>query len=325
MKIYDKMKEETYIDDKYINKLNNITFDPVFILGLHRSGTSILYKMLGQTNQFNILTAYHILNYDELLYIHENNLEKKKTDEINNLFISKGITNRKTDNMEVTANYAHEYMYVFLKRNYPWKINLKNKHLFDELCKKLKYISDKNYYVLLKNPHDFSNFIYIKKLYPNAKFIFIHRNPIHVISSVMRLWHTNLKNKNEYLALFSKKYDQLFNNPFYLFLTRFYYTSHFPIGTLETIYASSKETKYYLKNIKYLSENDYISIKYEDLCKKPNKTISDVMNFLHLESNKDFGSEIKPRNLDLIPEVRFFSKFIFKKMKSYFEYCDYLI
>ena len=317
------MKKEKFPDDKYINKLKDVNFNPIFILGQHRSGTSILYKMLGQTGQFNILTAYHILKYDELLDIFENNLEKKKIDEINKLFISKGITTRKTDNMQVTADYAHEYMYIFLKRNYPWKINSKNKELFDEICKKLKYISNNNLPILLKNPHDFTNFIYIKNTYPNAKFIFIHRNPSDVISSTMRLWQTHLKNKNEYLALFSKKYEQLFSNPIYLFLTRFYYISPFQIGTLETIYSSLKANNYYLKNINQLSKNDYISIRYEDLCNNPNNTISDIMEFLHLKSNIDFSKEISPRNLDMIPSVKFFRNFIFKKMKPYFDYCNY--
>jgi hypothetical protein len=54
-------------------------------MGLHRSGTSILYKMLGETGNFTIFTIYHILEYDKLLYYHANNLEEEKKRKINNL------------------------------------------------------------------------------------------------------------------------------------------------------------------------------------------------------------------------------------------------
>ena len=54
-------------DKKYLDKIENIKFNPVFILGLHRSGTSIFYKMLVSTGHFNSVTAYHIINYEELL------------------------------------------------------------------------------------------------------------------------------------------------------------------------------------------------------------------------------------------------------------------
>jgi hypothetical protein len=319
------MKIKQHLDDKYLSKIENVSFDPIFILGQHRSGTSILYKMLSETGQFNILTAYHVYYYDELLHIHENNLDEKKKEELDKLFISKGIITRKTDNVKVNADYAYEYMYIFLKNNYPFWVTNKNKWLLDELCKKLKYISKNKHPILLKNPHDFTNFIYLKKIYPNAKFIFIHRHPVQIINSTMRLWHTNLENKNEYLAIFSKKYDQIFKNPLYLSAMRFYYTSNFPIGSLETIYRSTKATKIYLKNINQLSNKDYISIKYEDLCKKPNKTISEIMKLLHLEVNKDFSNQIRQRNLDLLHNVKFFKTFINKKMKSYIEYFSYIV
>lgn len=278
--------------------------------------------MLGETGQFNILTAYHILNYDRLLYNHINNLEDKRKEKLNNLFKSKGITDRKTDRIKITADYAHEYMYIFSERDYPWKITDKNKWLFDELCKKLKYISENNNSVLLKNPHDFSNFVFIKKLYPNAKFIFIHRNPLQVISSMKRYWQTVL-DKNEYIAMFSKQYRFIINNPLALFTYRILFTSKISIGIFYLIQRCTKGTEYFLKNINLLDEEDYISIKYEDFCKEPNKIISEILTFLHLKSGKDFSNLVQPRKLSLVPEVNVLKKFIFKKMKSYFEYFKY--
>jgi len=65
--------KENQLDDQYRHKIKNLSYKPVFILGLHRSGTSILYKMLQSTGEFNTLTAYDVVYYNRLLYnsIHE--------------------------------------------------------------------------------------------------------------------------------------------------------------------------------------------------------------------------------------------------------------
>jgi hypothetical protein len=312
-------------DYEYFNKIKNQSFTPIFILGLHRSGTSILYKTLGDTKRFNILNAYHIFYYDSLLYNYINKIEETKKEELNSLFKSKGITTRKTDNMLVTSDYAYEYMFIFLKQKYPFKISKKNKLLFDEICNKLKFISNNNYPILLKNPHDFSNFIYIKNIYPNAKFIFIHRNPLDVINSTMRLLKSIYKSKNEYIAIFSKNYDKIYDNKLALMLCRLYCCSYLPLGVFEVIYSNSKKLDYYLKNINKLSKDDYISIKYEDFCKGPYNEISKIMKFLNIEYELDNKNPITERNLDLVTEVDFLKEYIYKKMQKYFQYFDYRI
>jgi len=319
------MKTSHTMDYKLLDKIKDLSFEPVFILGLHRSGTSILYKMLGAAGKLNVLTAYHILNYDNLIYNHIYNLEDKCKKKLNDTFKIKGITTRLTDHMQVNSNYAHEYMYIFSERNYPWKITEKNKLLFDEICRKLKLISNNDYPLLFKNPHDYSNFLTIKKLYPNSKFIFIHRNPIDVISSTMWLWKTLLNSKNEYTAMFSKRYAQIFDIPLLLWLNRIFYTSIFPPGVFEVIHTCSYSTKYFLKNVNKIEENNFISIKYEDLCKNPNDTMSNILRFLDIKPGIDFSELIKPRNLKTESKVRFLNKYICRKMKPYFEYFNYKI
>ena len=40
---------------------------PIFILGLQRSGTTLLYEMLAASGAFRISTAWHVICFDELL------------------------------------------------------------------------------------------------------------------------------------------------------------------------------------------------------------------------------------------------------------------
>jgi len=281
--------------------------------------------MLGETKLFNKFTMYHLLNYDELIYNHIHNLEEKKKKEFNDLLIKKEIKKRKTDEISVSSDYEQEYVYLFLQKNLPVTLSDKNRKLFEDLCKKIIFISGNDKPVLMKNPYDFPNFLYIKKVFPEAKFVFIHRNPLEVISSTMRLWQTRLKNKDEFAVLYSKQYEKAYTNKLFLFLMRLYYVSPFPFGIFEVILRCKKGSNYYLKNIKNLSKGDYVSIKYEDLCQNPNKVIGEILGFLNLKSDMDFSCFVKPRKLNLIPEVRFLKKFIYNFLKPYFEYFSYNI
>jgi len=319
------MKNEIDLDEEYMNKIENITFNPVFIIGLQRSGTSILYKILGETGQLNVVTAYHLLKYNELLHNHINNLENKAKNDLNKLFKKRGLTDREIDKISVTSDYVHEYAYLFSEKEYPRNITLKNQWLFENLCKKIMFISENDFHLLLKNTYEYRHFLFIKNIYPNAKFIFIHRNPIDVLSSTMRAWQIAYKNKNKFTALFFKRYDQYYENPLFLLAARIYYLSPFPPAVFNIIRGSAKDTTYFLKNISHLNKNDYISVKFEDLCLEPNGVIMNILDFLQINSNMDFSEFIEPRNLSLTHEVRILKKFIFKKMKPYFEYFEYSI
>ncbi len=317
------MLQEKNIDKTHLNLIENMDFYPIFIMGLHRSGTSILYKMLGDTKKLNIVTAYHILKYDELIYNHINNLEQDTKEELNEVFKSKGITNRKIDRIKVTADYAHEYVYIYTKKNMSEKTSLENTALLKQLCQKIMFISKNNYPVLLKNPYDYPNFLFIKKHFPNAKFIFINRNPLAVISSTMRAWQKLLEKKNLYTAMFSKKYNKTYENPILLALNRLYYSGFFPTGVFDIINRASKETSFYLNNIHKLNDNDYVSITYESLCNKTDKTMDEVLDFLDVTTDVDFKDYVEPRNLNLAREVKFLREYIYKKMIFYFDEFGY--
>ena len=293
-------------------------------MGLHRSGTTLLYKILNETGNFIILTTYDVIHYDQLLYNHINKIEKKEKSNLNNLMQKKGIINRKFDQMKVGANREHEYVDIFLNRNYSTKLTQKNNRLFDEMCRKLKFISKKNKPILLKNPFDYPNFLKIKELYPNAKFIFIHRHPLDVLNSCMYVLKSHYSKKNNYIALYDKNYSKIYNNPLTRYFLRFYYIK-FPLGIFQEIFSIIRGNNYYLKNINKLSEKDYIPITYETLCSYPNKTIQSITNFLDIKCKIDFSNYIKPRKLKLYPEVKIMKRYIFRKMKPYFEHFDYKI
>lgn len=313
------------LDRPYLKKIEDIEFQPVFIMGLHRSGTSILYKMLVETGRFNSVTAYHIIKYNELLYNKINKKEDAVKEELTNLL--KKQFDRGIDKLKINADFAEEFGFLLGKYTYEMYISDRNRMLFTELAKKIQFTSGNNKPILFKNPYDLPNFLYIKKIYPNAKFVFIHRHPIPLLSSSIKAIRFILKEKNLYTTQLSPLYDKVFQKPFILFNARLIVTSLSPIGMILLTARSAKGTKYYLKNIDKLPKEDYVDVTYEKLCEHPQETIKEVMDSLgeRLDGKIDFSRFIEPRKIELDPSVANLKRFIFKLMKNYFKKFNYTL
>ena len=70
-------KANSVADAPYLELLAGVDFRPIFIVGDHRSGTTLLYKTLVATGCFNFVKAYHIIKYDEILSNHVNQREEQ--------------------------------------------------------------------------------------------------------------------------------------------------------------------------------------------------------------------------------------------------------
>jgi len=323
MKNINKTKD---LDYQYLDKIENVAFNPVFIMGLQRSGTSILYKMLDATKCFNVVTAYHIIKYNELLHNHINNLEDSAKKALSELFGQQSKTTRGIDKLQINSDFPEEYGFLLFKKTRQSKLNQNNILPFMELCRKIQFISESEKTFLLKNPWDFSNFVYIKKVFPNAKFIFIHRNPVKTLNSQLKAMRTLLQKKSPYMAMLSPWYNQAFENKILLCYYRFLYSSQTPLRVTSAIRRMAKETNNFLENIDLLQKNEeYINVRYEDLCRDPRSTITSIMEFLDLHSNSNLECRdfIKPRKTVLLKELQKREQSIVKKMNKYLSYCGY--
>ncbi len=307
-------------DYEYLYTLKAIQNKPVFILGLHRSGTSILYTMLTAIGSFNPVTAYHLINYNELLTNHFQKKEQQAKKELTTSFKTQNLNDRGIDRLSLTANFAEEYGFLLGQQTILMKLNNKNFLLFNELMQKIQLISENTNPILLKNPFDFPNFLYIKKMIPQAKFIFIHRHPFNILSSTMNAIQFLLKEKNSYTAALSPLYIKLYKNPISLFFVRCCFLTFSAFGMILLTLSTRSALRSYSKNIFRLSKEDYVAVTYEDLCKNPEKTMMYLMNFLNIipKQSVDFCSMVKPRMPPLEKNVRQFHKFIYWCLKPYF-------
>jgi hypothetical protein len=259
-------------DDKYLKKIVDLSFKPVFIIGSHRSGTTLLYEILSQNKSFEYVNAYHVIKYDQILANHIAGIEEKAIKELSEEFIQSGINDRVFDSIKVTPELPEEYGFILKNKGFENFLNESSLDLFREMCRKIHFIHNRQY-ILLKNPWCFPHFMFIKTAFPDAKFIFIHRNPIHVINSKLKAVRKTLSEWSPYTALVSLRYQSIFKNPLKRAFFSFVYSPYLNRGVIRTTNQAIEATQYYLENISELRESDYFETTYENLCSNPNEEI----------------------------------------------------
>jgi hypothetical protein len=317
--------KEEQLDDQYQDQIKDISYDPVFILGLHRSGTSILYKMLHSTEKFNGLTAYDVVYYNRLLYNKIHGLEDEYRQRFDNLIKKTGQENRDIDKISIDSDFAIEYSFLLGPPYLFQRINQKNADLFDQVCRKIQLVRGKQNKLLLKNPWDFPNFLFIKKRFPNAKFIFIHRHPLDVMNSSLNALRVIVNKETVYSEIFSPFAKKIDENPLLQRFLQSLLLPYFPVGLALVTENRSRYTKKFLSNIKKMDDDSYINIKYEDLCYHPTNTMKSVFDHLNIKINNinRFKDYIQPRNLRYSPEIYTMSNYIMNRFKDYCKHFDY--
>ena len=321
--------DQMTLDDRYMHLLESTSFQPIFIMGPFRSGTTILHQILDATGCFNVIRIYHLLYYNQLLANYSNHTEKTAKQQLRDLFDHKNITDRGIDHVASSPDLEEEYGFFFDGPLQKRRLNAANLPRFFEICKKIQVISDPPRPLLLKNPWDSINFTYIKRVLPEAKFIFIHRHPLHVINSQLNAVRSLLATKNPYVDLLitDGQYGRLFERPMLLAAWRSLFSDRLGIGLRLLVRYEQRVTNYFLQHIDVLPRSDAISIRYEDLCADAETTMKSILNFLGLQPRKivAYNGFIEPRALRLLPEIARKRDQIGSKLQAYYAYNGYEI
>lgn len=199
---------------------HQITKDPIFILGAYRSGTTHLHNLMAQNKELTYpdsVTTTLARSYRSLSWL------------IRPLGAKAKPRVRPIDHIPLDMDSPQEQQFAMLglmsplsteflmfPRAYPelkqlgfiaecpeayqkeWKTKLMG------YLKKLSYTSGGKQLVL-KNPHDTANIPTLLELFPNAKFIFIHRDPWKIYASMVNTfravaYHIQWEN-NDYFQL----------------------------------------------------------------------------------------------------------------------------
>jgi LPS sulfotransferase NodH len=304
---------------------------PIFILGEHRSGTTILYKLLGLTGCFNITTAFHVLYSDRLRALHAEGAMAGAQQELSDIFASWDISTRVIDNMPLEPGMPEEYgMHLFRKTASP-KLKRSNLGVFLDFCRTIQEVEDPSKPLLLKNPWDFSNFRFIKSVLPNARFVFIHRHPIHILNSQLKAMQTNQQSGNAYVKFLVDApgfLQTLHKSKFVQRLVKWATSpnNRWRLGMRHLASSGEKARCEFVDRIAELPTDSYVSVRYEDLCDHPEQVMQSILSFVQATSSSgvDYGEWIQPRPTRLLPEIEEWESRLLRSFEKSMRYHKYI-
>lgn len=306
-----------YPDAAYTGRLGALPPSLVFIMGCHRSGTSMLHHLLAYTGQMNYVTAYDVVHYDSLLAHRITGREATVRAELEERL--KAETNRGLDDLPVGADLPEEYRFILTSFNISFSAQSRKRideifapHLtphtldrFLELCRKKQFLAPRDQPLVLKNPADYYfNFLSVHRMLPEAKFIFIHRHPLEVLNSYLLSFGAMMEKKSSYWSVLDGGYRSLFEGASIqrivaaLTMRTGWYARLVLLRLIESF-------RYYLDNIARIPEDRYVVLRYEDLCRDPKAGMELIGNRLGLRIEPRIPkSFVAPRNRPVLERAK---------------------
>ncbi len=309
---------DTLSDETYLTQIRGLDFRPVFIIGPHRSGTTLLYRVLTETGSFNTTSTYHVVNRHRLLALRATGQEQAARDELYRWFAEKGLRGKEHNSAPITPDLPEEYCFALEHQGKRIIVDRDNLSSFNLFCRKVQLVQDPSRPLLLKNPYDTLNFLYLRDHVPNARFIFIYRHPVDVVNSQIRQLRQMIHEKSEYHALMFQRLRALYKNPVKLALARMVYSKHLPLMLIETSRHVSRNCDYILENVDKLGDAA-MGLSYPDLCGDTNRQIIRILNFLNLDERtpRDYSPIIRTREPAVLPELRSRREWLNKRNEAY--------
>ena len=174
--------------------------------------------------------------------------------------------------------------------------------------------------VRLKKPWGFPNFLPVWQWFPDAKFVFVHRDPEAIVSSKLRALKSLMQKPNPYVLRISRQYARIVERPWLFSLFRRLVSSNWMARRL--VRRSQINTNYFFANIDRIPPAQRIEISYEQLCAAPNDTVSRILTTLGTAAQAplQLNETIKPRKLELDPQVASLKSLFAAKLSRYTEY-----
>lgn len=258
-------------------KINNhiITQSPIFILGHYRSGTTYLQRLFSFDSRFGHMSVIQQVA-PELMLLYEKPLTKIMQ-WVSNLFKAQNHFHRVQHDwsypgeedialMSLLSKYSATWALMFpkkFKNHFNQSIHLNDSFEKDKWRQDYTYLLNKislknrQKQLVLKSPPNTGRINKLKELFPDAKFVFISRNPYELFASMKRLWLVTIN----YHSLGSTKgidIDELIFEGFEILL------------------------KAYLEQKVSLSQGELIEIDYQELVAYPVSAMSKIYSQLRL-------------------------------------------
>jgi hypothetical protein len=281
--------------------------EPLFILGHWRSGSTFLQTLLSQDHRYGYLNTYKAI-FPQIYFCSET-LMKPIFQGLSNLSSSKNPFHRvpfswddadeeDTALLNSYSEYTSYWAQLFPKE-YHSIINRFTFSQYEEkdiehwennymyIIKKLSLYYSKP--LILRSPPNTARVKQLLKLFPNAKFIYIHRNPYDVFHSNLGYWDANMK----YFCFQKITNEEIEDKIFYGY---------------------KKLIGNYLEQRSAIPSTNLIEVRYEDLYSNTIEVMDKIYKQLELP---DFN-EIKPIVLNFINKKK-------SKEKTSYKYSNDII
>ncbi len=226
---------------------------PLFIVSAPRSGSSLLFENLSKFEEiWSIGQESHDIE-TEISYLHPASHGYK--------------SNRLTD---VSVAVAADVRRWFAQR-------LQNK---DKVSYSKMESPPKTVRFLEKTPKNALRIPFLKQAFPQARFIFLYRDPLENISSLLEFWRSqrfpaykNMPNwpYKEWYGLLPPNWERFKNSPLAEIATNQWQVAN------QTI----------LDDLSNLAKNEYCFVTYKDLIEQPRKTFQRLSSFAQLVWNDE--------------------------------------
>lgn len=254
--------------------MNGKLIKPVFIICLHRTGSTFLKNLLDSNSYLAMATdEMHIL--DPFRFTFGNIFSKLKKK--HNINISYHLVD-KVYNGEIYGSFWNDYKKLSIsKERILRRIDVSNvtiKLIISTLLDEYRILQSKKR-VGVKYPLHFSKTLKLKEWFPDAKIIFLVRDPRAICASKLNDHATKRRKFN--LKIFS---------PIIHYITLFWFVFEF-----------NWSINYFVKYLK--RQRDVYNLKYEDLVSDPKKNIRNICNFCEIPFEETmFTAHGKPSSYD---------------------------
>ncbi len=262
----------------------------VFIQGLRRSGTTFLLNTLQQATNAAALRVCDIAYYRQRVSARLNNAEEEQLTSIDEFFKQNRLTHRPIDNVPLSPLTLDEFGFIYARLRVPqfesW--------LLKEIVTKLSFLYADAPCVVLKEPSIFSTGSQAHQIFPDAKFVFVHRDPVKTLVSHCRslFWRRSLRRDWAYLNLLTGTPRSWSARLRSLLGPRRKHDLAMRVAR-EIV----DEIKRYQQDIKEIPAAQVLHLRHEDMVRSTPTTIGRVVQFLSVAATMplaNFRSSARP-------------------------------
>ncbi len=255
--------------------------DPVFIIGCYRGGTSIVFRLLSES--------------DELwsLYRESNHMWRKyhrHPDEMADTVILDTSDARDGDR-KYFDNHYHYSSYNSYSLGQLGRVRLLRERLtpvYDAVnianyISKLLFVGD--YRIVDKTPPNAYRIGFLEKLYPDAKFIHLTRDGISNTSSLMNAWRDKERFKFRYRKYLTDRLEiSNYDDDVWKFSIPENYEAYQNKSLARVCaYQWADCHEHALRAFSHMDSRKYIRVKFEDLMANPSEQMQSICDFASVE------------------------------------------